>query len=207
MKLSHMLFLTLSILASPQIIAVPAQIIIVRHGEKPPGDEANLTTKGRERAQALAVFFKEDPFVLDFGLPTAIYAFKALSDRAPETMTPLALQLGIPIDADFTSQVPEMIAELILNDSTYDGKMVLLCWDHSRLPLLISALKGPMIHKPPSERYDLIYKLTYTDPSNPTLCIGLQNLMKDDDTKIPDEYLPYACPMSGMQIVEQSRCQ
>ncbi len=195
MKLPHMIFLTISILVSPQLIAVPAQIIIVRHGEKPPGDEANLTTRGRERAQALAVFFKEDPFVLDFGFPTAIYAFKAVSERAPETMIPLALQLGIPVDSDFTSQVPEMVAELILNDPKYDGKMVLMCWDHSRLPLLISALKGPMIHKPPGERFDLIYKLTYTDPANPKFCVGLQNLMKDDDTKIPDEYLPYACPL------------
>ena len=195
MNLLRKIFLTLSVLVFPQLIAVPAQIIIVRHGEKPPGDEDNLNTKGRERAQALAVFFKEDPFVLDFGLPSAIFAFKAVSGRAPETMTPLALQLGIPIDADFTSQVPEMVAELILNDPKYEGKVVLMCWDHSRLPLLISALKGPLLHKPPGERFDLIYKLTYTDPANPTLCIGLQNLMKDDDTKLPDDYLPYACPL------------
>ncbi len=178
------------------LLALPAQIIIVRHGEKPPGDEDNLNTKGRERAQALAVFFKEDPFVLDFGLPTAIYAFKAATGRAPETMTPLAQQLGIIVDSNFTSEDPEMVAQVILNDLRYEGKMVLMCWDHSRVPLLISALNGPMIHKPPNHRFDLIYKLTYTDPANPTFCIDVQNLMKDDETKLPDEYQSYACPLT-----------
>ena len=56
--------------------AGPAQVIIIRHAEKPPvGDD--LTPKGRQRAAALVPYFLETPEVLEYKLPAAIYALKA----------------------------------------------------------------------------------------------------------------------------------
>ncbi|MBS0615606.1 MAG: histidine phosphatase family protein [Verrucomicrobia bacterium] len=185
--------LFLLFLAMGHLMATPAQIIIVRHAEKPPMGPG-LSVEGQERAQALAVFFQENPFTLEFGLPTAIYAFKAITKRGKETMIPLALQLRLLVHNEYTSTQPQMIAKDILNNPLYEGKMVLICWDHSHLPLLISALRGPNIPKPPGSRYDLIYKLTYSDPSAPHFCIGLENLMKDDKKELPAKYTAYGCP-------------
>ena len=64
--------LLISVVWVSRLSAEPAQVIIIRHAEKP--DEGNeLSLAGRERAAALAPYFLGETALLRFGPPVAIY--------------------------------------------------------------------------------------------------------------------------------------
>jgi hypothetical protein len=135
-------FLLFSFLAN-NIYSKPAQVILIRHGEKPQVGE-HLSLKGEERAAALAPYFMETKDLLIFGHPVAIYATKIngqdKSQRTQETVTPLAKALNLPISADYIAKEYEKAATDILKNPAYEGKMVLVCWEHHRIPLFTQAL-------------------------------------------------------------------
>ncbi len=120
--------------------AAPAEVIIIRHGEKPPaGNELN--ERGQERAKALVNFFETNPAVTRYGTPTAIYAMAPDetdgSVRAIQTVTPLAESLGLTIHENFTKdQLKELVTDIMSNPDN-DGKMVLICWEHHVIPTLV----------------------------------------------------------------------
>src|SRR5665213_1161111 len=78
--------------------ATPAQIVIIRHGEKPKSGP-DLDARGYQRAHALVGFFEKNPAMLRFGRPVAIYAMAPKTQvdpsddegslRAIETVQPL----------------------------------------------------------------------------------------------------------------------
>jgi len=81
------------------------QIIIIRHGEKPgdpttdnDADGIDLSTRGYERAGALAVYIPAT-----FGKPNFLFATQASkrSNRPVETITPLAQALKLDIDSKY----------------------------------------------------------------------------------------------------------
>src|SRR5580692_10946714 len=77
--------------------SAPAQVIILRHAEKPTtGDDLNA--KGRQRAAALVPYFLETPEVLEYKTPVAIYAQKSTeshkSRRPVDTIKGLAKALN-----------------------------------------------------------------------------------------------------------------
>ncbi len=189
-------FLGFFLLSWHSLQAVPAQVIIIRHGDDLSATGIDLDTTGYERAGALSPFFQLDPQVLEFGLPVALFAVKprtiTSSKRALETLTPLSQVLGMPIHTPFLKEDTIDLANLILNESRYDGKMVLICWMGENMQNLTVALGAPMPPPYPLTRFDLIYKITYTDPFNPTFCCGLQELMEGDPTTIPAGFTP--CP-------------
>ena len=116
----------------------PAEVIIMRHGEKPEqGDDLSL--KGRERAAALVPFFLNR----DKELPVAIYAQRPgeehHSRRMVETVMPLAHELKLEVKTCERSDYAEMIKE-ILAKPEYDGKVVLICWEHKAIRDLATAL-------------------------------------------------------------------
>jgi hypothetical protein len=123
-------------LIAQNLCAAPAEIIIIRHGEKPPvGNELNA--RGWERANELVNFFSHDARVLKFGKPVAIYAVDPESDlkslRPVQTVTPLAKALNLSIHQNYSkNQAQELIHE-IMNTPEYDGKMVLICWEHKAI--------------------------------------------------------------------------
>jgi hypothetical protein len=120
--------------------AAPAQVIIIRHGEKPStGNE--LSPQGFQRADALVGFFEHNPAVTQYGAPVAIYAMDPKdadgSLRPIETVTPLANALGLTIDHDYVKdQLPALVSDIMANPA-YDGKMVLICWEHKVIPTLV----------------------------------------------------------------------
>ena len=117
--------------------AAPAQVIIIRHGEKP--DTGNeLSPQGFQRADALVGFFEHNPAVTRYGAPAAIYAMDPKdvdgSLRPIETVTPLAKALGLAINHDYMKeQLPELVSAVMTNPA-YDGKTVLICWEHKMIP-------------------------------------------------------------------------
>ena len=122
--------------------AAPAQLIFIRHGEKPAqGNELNA--QGFARANALVNYFKTNADVLDYGTPAAIYAMKPSgptgSVRPIQTVTPLAKALGLPVISDFLKDDSNDLVNAVLNNKAYDGKMVLICWEHNAIPDIVSA--------------------------------------------------------------------
>ena len=129
----------------------PAQILVIRHGEKPgdpcvenEADSPDLSIKGQERAAALA-----------FNLPAAFGKIDHLfatqkskhSDRPVETITPLAAALNLKINSDYADGDFETIAAHILGHPKYSGERILICWHHGKIPQLAAALH---VANPPS---------------------------------------------------------
>lgn len=163
MKLTLLLFL-LYICGNTLVYAAPAQVIVIRHGEKPPvGD--NLTLKGRERAAALVPYFLYTKALTSFGTPVAIYAEGTTTTtptRAMETCNPLAEQLGLKLLSQYTrNQYPAMVQEVLKNPQ-YNGKTVLICWEHKHIPDIVSALGvQPKMSAWPGKVYDRTLLITY----------------------------------------------
>ena len=142
--------LVMSLFAASAAFATPAQVIMIRHGEKP-DTGPDLNARGYERANALVGFFTTNPAMTEFGTPVAIYAMAVkeniaadgssqLSSKRPiETVTPLAQKLGLSIDTQFAKTDVNGAVEDIMSNPAYDGKMVLLCWEHNMIPVFAQA--------------------------------------------------------------------
>ena len=123
----------------------PAQIILLRHGEKPSDDAAlHLSPRGEERAQALAKFLG-GPNQLTSNAPiAALYATRVSrnghSQRTGETLAPLGKQLGLLVNTVYESDRYALLAQSVLGDSAYRGKTVVICWTHHELADLAAAL-------------------------------------------------------------------
>jgi hypothetical protein len=151
--------------ASAQNHLANTTVLIVRHAEKPP-EGASLTPQGFERAQAYAHYFA--PFHLE-GKPLEINALYAGHDtknsiRPRLTLEPLSHALHLPLDTDFSTEVPEELAESL--KQTAHGDHVLIAWRHKKIPALVKALGGdPAQLIPgdawPDEVYDWVIVLRY----------------------------------------------
>ena len=134
----------------------PAQILIIRHGEKPgdpcvdnEADGIGLSTKGYERAAALAFNIPAT-----FGKIDYLFATKnsTHSHRPVETITPLRKALKLKINHDYADGDFEKIAKHILDHSEYSGARILICWHHGTIPKLAAALLH--VANPPSPWQD-----------------------------------------------------
>ncbi|MBS0649378.1 MAG: hypothetical protein JSS10_09175 [Verrucomicrobia bacterium] len=163
------------------LLALPAQVIVVRHGEKDPVTRG-LTEQGKERAVALAYFLTGTDYLLNFGPPAAIFASRSIpvSDRLVprtiETIMPTAQLLQLPVHIPFTGYQVHEIASLVLSSKKYDGKNILICWNHSSIHDLLHAFgyQAPFNctatsqMKPyPDCRFDLVFVMTFPAPPPP----------------------------------------
>jgi hypothetical protein len=148
-------------------VSRPAQIILIRHAEKPADPEdPHLAPAGVRRAGQLVSFIKTDSAMTRFGLPVAVFATKTTKggngQRTQETVAPLARALGLPVQTPFLNKDYAAIAKLILGDPEYAGRNVLICWNHEEIPQLAAALG--VTPKPPKWKgsvYDLVYVISY----------------------------------------------
>jgi len=162
-------FLGLIVLCALTIpaVATPAQVIILRHGEKPKNHEAqHLSEAGRERARRLVDFVTSNPELTKFGPPVALFATHETKSghgqRPSETIKPLAKKLKLPIETPYQSDHPDQLASSILASKEFDGKTVLICWTHEYIPRLIESLG--IAHPPekmPDDVYDRVYLVRY----------------------------------------------
>jgi hypothetical protein len=148
--------------------AQPAQIILIRHAEKPKDPTAlHLSPAGEERARKLVVFVKNSPDLSRFGLPVALYAsemtHRGHGQRTTETLESLSRELGVSILSPFKSDEYEKLAKAILSNPDYNGKTVMICWTHEFIPQLAKALGcKPAPPKLAEDVYDRVYLVTYT---------------------------------------------
>jgi hypothetical protein len=171
--------------------ALPAQVILIRHGEKPK-EGAHLSLRGQERAAALIPFFMGNPQMLEFGTPVAIYAMSPTkspedntSMRAIETVQGLADALHLQLKKHHRSEYHAM-AEEILNCPDYEGKMVLICWEHTVIPKLAEALNAEGFPKNwPSAIFDRCWMITYgpSEKDTPPFQNLPQRLLQGDSVK------------------------
>jgi phosphohistidine phosphatase SixA len=117
---------------------LPAKVLVMRHAEKldDPNDP-NLSPPGQARAAAMVAWYPAT-----FGRPDSIFAtaISKHSERPIQTVQPLAQSLGIPFNATFSDQDYGALAKLLLSDTKFSGKSILICWHHGNIPGLLRAL-------------------------------------------------------------------
>ena len=124
--------------------AIPAEILLIRHAEKPVDDnDRHLSERGRQRAQAMVEFFQTDSRMTTYGVPVEIFAAAPRSAtgslRAIETVTPLANALKRDIRIEYTSYDYQALAEEIRNNPKFEGKTVLVSFVRDEIPELVQA--------------------------------------------------------------------
>ena len=162
------LFSVLPMLVSAQSPR-PAQIILIRHAEKPPDPEnPHLSHAGVKRAGQLVSFITTDPAMTRFGLPVAVFATQATKhdngQRTQETVAPLARALKLPVQTPYLAKDYAALAKVILATPAYAGKTVLICWNHEEIPPLAAALG--VTPEPPKWKgsvFDQVYVISYPD--------------------------------------------
>ncbi len=170
--------------AAPRAWAAPAQVIIIRHGEKPDSGP-DLDERGYQRAQALVGYFQNNPAVTQFGPPAAIYAMdpkrEGGSMRAIETVQPLAQALGLSVNTDYTRKQIQPLVSDIMSNPAYDGKMVLICWEHSVIPDIAQAFGWTAAPRSwPGNAFDRTWILTFQGDQVVNFVDAPQNLLPGD---------------------------
>ena len=147
----------------------PAQIIVIRHADKPADPkDPHLSRAGVQRAERLVPFITTDPAMTRFGLPVAVFATRTTKDdngqRTQETVAPVARVLKLPVQTPFLGKDYAALAHLILADSAYAWKTVLICWNHEEIPQLAAALGvTPIPPKWKGSVFDQVYIISYHD--------------------------------------------
>jgi len=189
--------------------ALPAQVIIIRHGEKNTITR-ELTGAGIERAEALSSYLTEpndgpgfvgsagltNVTLFDFGVPFALYASRPVQEsddftvRCIQTLVPTALRLGLPLHSPYGPGQEHELAQSILNAPSYDGKNIVICWHHTFIAALITAFgylpPAGIVPVYPNNRFDLVWVMTFPAPTPPVVINPiLQELLFDDPTTFP----------------------
>jgi hypothetical protein len=181
--------------------ADPAQVLIIRHAEKPEDDEGpHLSSRGAARAAALPALFVVPPTFptrpARFRAPDFIIATRAStnSNRPVETVTPLAKALGdVSIhdkhrDDDFQAMVDDLFG-----NAKYNGKTVLICWHHGKVPKLTQAVlaratnadkvREQVPEKWGPEVFDRVWQITFDDQGKAKFADRPQQLLFKDSVE------------------------
>ncbi len=132
---------TISALFSFALHAAPKQVILIRHAEEP-SYGMHLSPKGKQRAQALVGFLKNDPRVNHQGVPIAMYAAKQKGEdgsvRSYETIEPSSKAFKVAINDGYKKGDVEDLVYEIMHARRYNGGTVVICWKHSAIPDLVT---------------------------------------------------------------------
>jgi hypothetical protein len=144
-------------------------IVLVRHGEKPPGGLGQLTCKGLNRSLALPALL-----IGRYGKPDFIYAPNPsvqVNDRSSNnysyvrplaTIEPTAIRLGMPVNTQIGFlQIDDLQKELL--QPAYAHSLIFVAWEHEKLyafakQMLQSYGTGPVqVPDWPNSDYETIY--------------------------------------------------
>jgi hypothetical protein len=145
-------------------------LILVRHAEKPDGDNAGpgLAPAGEARAKAYADYFLH--FQLD-GAPIKIGEIIATADsdgsaRPRLTVTPFSQAAGLKIEQPFPDKEVKALAHWLAAGDP--NRTILIAWHHGKMPKLLRELGAdPDELLPdgtwPEDTYDWVIALKYDD--------------------------------------------
>lgn len=142
-------------------------IYVLRHAEKPAeAKNRSLSEEGQERALKLADWFPKE-----FGQPDIIIASQPTkhSQRPYETVQPLANNVGMIIDMRYEDEEYDKLATRMLCHSSFDGKTVVVCWHHGKIPHLMHELGANSGQYPKpwkDDVFDIILKVVYDAKGN-----------------------------------------
>jgi hypothetical protein len=174
---------------SPATAGPPAQIYVIRHGEKPAdpptptavpappfgvdfdGNQSihSLLPRGWQRSGALVVLFAPALGPLQAGLRTPATLLspdygkpdKTRGHRTYETIQGLSGRLSVPINSPFAEGQESALASAVVADNS---GVVLICWEHQHIPAIATALptvSGTQIPTAwPGDRFDVIWSFT-----------------------------------------------
>jgi hypothetical protein len=152
----------------------PAQIMVIRHAEKPPDapppsgvqqdgtqDPHSLIVQGWQRAGALVSFFSA-PTNPQIQRPTYLYApsphgSQEAGSRPLETVTPLGAKLGISPNTTFAVGSEQQLVSDVLRRS---GLFVLIAWEHKHIPIIGNLILQNQTTVPqswPGDRFDVVW--------------------------------------------------
>ena len=152
-----------SVLHGAPARSTPELVLLLRHGHKS-GEEAvyNLSPQGFERAVALASLLPRC-----FGRLSKIRTFyldpeSSKNARSYQTAVPLAVATGVNISIDMDSLENSFRSgRHILTDPSFDGRRVVLIWEHRRLPELAAGLGWPTMAPIGDDDFDQLISLRY----------------------------------------------
>jgi len=141
----------------------PKEIVLIRHAEKPADtSNENLSTKGYERAAALAYYLPDT-----FGKIDHIFAAGvgngSPSERPIETVTPLATRLKKKIHDTFLKDTYQDMVNHIFGDDKYTDSVLIIAWQHTDIEAIATAFGTQNVPTAPWPRtcFDLVWKLSY----------------------------------------------
>jgi hypothetical protein len=166
-------------LLPPAARAVPELVVLVRHGHKDAPVEGrnnfNLSETGLLQALRLSHLLPAC-IVPRQRLHLASYGFDLSTGknaRSYQTLVPLAVASGVDIrlfqEADQSS---EQIGRQLLADPELSGGVLVVAWEHRRLPLLARGLGWTQMPRIDDDDFDRIWLLRYR-PSVPTPEVSL----------------------------------
>jgi hypothetical protein len=144
-------------------LAMPTEILIIRHGEKP-ASGPDLSDQGWERARALPQLFQRPEFQ-KFGPPAALYGFGPDKQdgamRGIETLQFVGQAFGLPVISSFLRGQEQDLVQAIQNDSSLNGKFVVICWEHHSMTPLAADFGVNPAPTYPGDRFDRAWLLTF----------------------------------------------
>lgn len=137
--------------------AEPAQILLLRHAEKPESGP-ELSDRGWERAKALTRFLRERVEFLNGGRPAKLIAMApadmSSSIRAIQTLRYVSSEFGITIESEYSRyEFAEMLGD-VMRDPALNGKLVIICWERKQLADIANKLGVAPEPVYPKDRYD-----------------------------------------------------
>ncbi len=160
--------------------AMPAKIILIRHGEEPKGGEGTeLSSKGWKRARKLPSLFEKE-LKPDFLISLKKHKENG-SIRSNQTLQPISKVLKLEVKADFDREEIKALIQFLSHSSEVQDKTVLIAWQHETLPeiaRLLGAKSAP--NSWGGNTFDRYWVLTF----NKFQVINFKNLpqrlLKDD---------------------------
>jgi hypothetical protein len=178
-------------------MAKNANVLIIRHGEKP-ASGTGLTVAGQERAQAYIVYFQNYPAN---GTPLKLnYLFAAAdsndSHRPRLTIEPLSKAIGVSIDASHKDKDYKKVADDIKGHSKYDNGNILICWHHEEILDFANKLGVDPSKLPatadwpaswPGSVYGWLLQISFDGNGNvqPSQTFCISEALMHDDTEAP----------------------
>lgn len=175
-------------LNSAIFFATPQTVIIIRHAEKTDDtqtvmfkrwkikDSKPLSVKGWQRAEALKIFFQQDPKITKFGEIFALFAPKPCENfnkpkpddcynsvRPIQTLTPLSELIHKPIQCKYSLDDKQFMIKEILHDKKYHNKCILIAYEHQNITDLAHKLGASMAPKywPSHTTYDRVWIIEF----------------------------------------------
>lgn len=125
-----LIFFLVSLAAS----AMPSRVVLIRHAEKPTGEEGvHLSSKGYKRAAALPKFFQQHYLGTSMKLYAQGLKHEDSSQRPIETLKPTASTFGLKINTQFVKDEASRLVEHISSHKALNHSMVVVSWGHDEL--------------------------------------------------------------------------